>query len=581
MKIRSLSRRLVALAVIVASVSAHGYDHWGHQAVGAIADKLLQGTKAGDQVNAILAGMSLQTAAVWADCVKGTTTKDGQSFVYENDDSMLPECSAFGSAAWKARNESYVSRNWKQCGTARGHEYCHSQYHYADVSTRRDHYDPRYVGANDHDVVHAINAAVAVLRGDPAPAPFSIADRQEALMLLAHYLGDIHQPLHVAAVYLDSEGRVLDPDLAGYQVEQDTGGGNLVFDGSTRFHFEWDAVPAELAVGGAKADEMLAMAKAVTPPPGDIMSWSTQWASETIAVGKPAFDRLVFSRNPYSSRPPEWTVWGMDDLYRSDAAALKEVELAKAGGRLARLLMAIWPEAGTPKAAGYLSATDLPDIAKWLPRAPDSSGALQKLDDDVYQRTRSDIAGARGALAGADDVFKAADLLPRFQASLGVLLTPRNAPRLVALVDKAEIDVGAVVAPYKKRVSQGGRVRPFVAHPDQVSCFQPVDLTGHARMDLDTYDFAGSGSYPSTHALVGMLMGLVLTELSPQHGAEVLARGMEFGQSRVVCGFHYQSDVDAGRLVAAALFARLQQNAAFIDDLEAARVEVAAALNLP
>ena len=34
---------------------------------------------------------------------------------------------------------------------------------------------------------------------------------REALRLLAHYVGDIHQPLHVAAVYLDREGRVVDP----------------------------------------------------------------------------------------------------------------------------------------------------------------------------------------------------------------------------------------------------------------------------------------------------------------------------------------------------------------------------------
>lgn len=346
MRIHCSVRLLVAPSVIVASLSAHAYGPQGHQAVGAIADRLLQGTNAGAQANSILGEMSLQTVAVWADCVKGTTTKDDKTFVYKNDDKLYPECIPFGTAAWKARNESYVSRNWKQCGAAHGTEYCHNQYHYADVSIRRDHYDPAYVGANDHDVIHAISAAVAVLRGYPAPAPFSIADKQEALMILAHFVGDIHQPLHVAAIYLDSEGRVLDPDSTGYKVENDTNGGNRAFDGSSRFHFEWDAVPAELAVGGAKASEMFAIAKAVEPAHGDILSWSTQWASDTIAVGKSAFDRVIFSSNPYSQHSPEWTVWGMDDLYRSDAAALKEVELAKAGGRLAQLLMAIWPEAG-------------------------------------------------------------------------------------------------------------------------------------------------------------------------------------------------------------------------------------------
>ena len=578
MKIRSFARLLPAVVTFVAASAAHAYGPQGHQVVGAIADTLLQGTSAAAQVNTILAGMSLQTAAVWADCVKGVSSKDDKTFVYKSNDTLYPECIPFGSANWKARNESYVSRNWKQCGTAHGTEYCHNEYHYADISIRRDHYDPAYIGANDHDVVHAINAAIAVLRGDPVPAPLNIADKQEALMILAHYVGDIHQPLHVAAIYLDSAGRVLDPDTTGYNVANDTSGGNLAFDGSSRFHFEWDAVPVDLQVGGSKIDEMLTIAKAVKAPSGDLLGWSTQWASDTIALGKPAFERVSFSSNPFSQNPPEWTVWGLDDVYRSDATAMKEVELAKAGARLAQLLMAIWPEPGAVKPGGYLATAALPDISKWLETTPDPGSDLETLDNAEYTRTRATIDQPRGATAGADDVFAAADLLPRFQASLGVLLTPKNAPRLMALINKAEIDAGAVLAPYKKAAADGGRVRPFVAHPEQPSCFQPIDLTGHMKADLQTFHLAESGSYPSTHALVGMFMGLLLTDLAPQHGPDVLARGMDFGQSRVVCGFHYKSDVDAGRLAGAALFARLREDPLFASDLEAARVEIAAAM---
>ncbi len=56
-----------------------------------------------------------------------------------------------------------------------------------------------------------------------------------------------------------------------------------------------------------------------------------------------------------------------------------------------------------------------------------------------------------------------------------------------------------------------------------------------------------------------------------------MARGFDFGQSRVVCGFHYPSEVNAGRLMGTVMFARLMQNPAFRADLDAAKAEYLAA----
>src|SRR6202035_4149196 len=58
-----------------------------------------------------------------------------------------------------------------------------------------------------------IGAAIAVLRDKPAPPPFSILDKKEALLMLTHFVGDLHQPLHVASAYLDADGRFVDPDV--------------------------------------------------------------------------------------------------------------------------------------------------------------------------------------------------------------------------------------------------------------------------------------------------------------------------------------------------------------------------------
>ena len=45
------------------------------------------------------------------------------------------------------------------------------------------------------------------------------------------------------------------------------------------------------------------------------------------------------------------------------------------------------------------------------------------------------------------------------------------------------------------------------------------------------------------------------------------------GQSRVICGYHWQSDVDAARVVASAVVATLHTKPAFLQQLEKAKQE--------
>lgn len=70
---------------------------------------------------------------------------------------------------------------------------------------------------------------------------------------------------------------------------------------------------------------------------------------------------------------------------------------------------------------------------------------------------------------------------------------------------------------------------------------------------------------------------LILSELVPDRTDAILARGRDFGQSRVVCDVHWQSDVEAGRVIAAGTVARLHAEAAFVADMAAARSEIEAA----
>ena len=82
-----------------------------------------------------------------------------------------------------------------------------------------------------------------------------------------------------------------------------------------------------------------------------------------------------------------------------------------------------------------------------------------------------------------------------------------------------------------------------------------------------------NASYPSGHASLGFVWGEVLAEVVPDRAAELRERGYQFGQSRVVCRLHSQSDVDGGRAVGAAVMPALRANAAYRADVAAAKVE--------
>ena len=60
-------------------------------------------------------------------------------------------------------------------------------------------------------------------------------------------------------------------------------------------------------------------------------------------------------------------------------------------------------------------------------------------------------------------------------------------------------------------------------------------------------------------------------------GIALVPLGYDFGQSRVICGVHWQSDVDAGRLIGAAVVARLHADPVFRVQLDEAKRELAAA----
>ena len=311
----------------------------GHQTVGAIADSLLNGTKAGAQVKALSGDQNLEKISVWADCVKGVSPE--KDFAYTSAGRYL-ECASFETANGIAAMVDYVKRNNSTCHPATGEESCHKQYHYADVSLQHTHYQTGYTGTSDHDVVHAIRAAALVLQDKPQPSPFNIKDKAEALALITHYIGDIHQPLHVASVFLNADGKIINPDEVANDKSNNTVGGNALQCPYGNFHSLWDDLPGPFKHGRMNAT-LTKKARTLGLANAPIDQLPVLWADDAIRDASLVFGGAQFSKSTQNQYGSNWSI-GLPLEYEKTMQNVKEDALARAGAHLAQILQAIWPE---------------------------------------------------------------------------------------------------------------------------------------------------------------------------------------------------------------------------------------------
>lgn len=85
--------------------------------------------------------------------------------------------------------------------------------------------------------------------------------------------------------------------------------------------------------------------------------------------------------------------------------------------------------------------------------------------------------------------------------------------------------------------------RPFVVAPDRI--------VTHQTSARELYD-ADSPSYPSGHTNQATWTTTLLALMIPELGPQILARGSESGESRLVMGVHYPLDVMGGRMMGTA-----------------------------
>lgn len=211
---------------------------------------------------------------------------------------------------------------------------------------------------------------------------------------------------------------------------------------------------------------------------------------------------------------------------------------------------------------GYLEPAQRPDSLALLAPPPTKGSAQESADLEQYRQTRALRGTPRWTLAMRDAELRNAKAVETFSCVLDMPITEQQTPHLNMLLRRTLTDAG--LATYKAKDNYR-RQRPFSAAGDN-TCTPQEEAA-----------LAKDGSYPSGHAALGWAWALVLTELAPDRADALLQRGYAFGQSRAVCGVHWQSDVDAGRLIGTAVVARLQANPTFRAQMTQARAEINAA----
>ena len=356
-------------AIILFAASSQAYGPTGHEIVGGIADNRLANTPTGAKVKMLIDGITLEKASVIPDEIKGWDKKgadDPNHFPHYSDhpkiDNQLRDF-------WRANQPTHDPSSSMPS---------HHWFHFTDVPIlNAQKYSVGKTGRSQWDVVHMISCCLGVLRGDiPEDNPRKIT-KPVAVILLAHYVGDIHQPLHVGAEYFDQAGRAVDPDQGGPGVG-DEGGNTITLrlrsgtpeelaHRSLKLHGFWDndAVTANLVSlpltvskeerqdKTEKAKRQLIERLSREQPenwrlPRDLAleKYAEAWADEILPIARQAHERLEFNKVHPQLDQDRYVSVGIAQekivpgrmVYADWAAGVVREELHKAGWRLADLL---------------------------------------------------------------------------------------------------------------------------------------------------------------------------------------------------------------------------------------------------
>lgn len=208
----------------------------------------------------------------------------------------------------------------------------------------------------------------------------------------------------------------------------------------------------------------------------------------------------------------------------------------------------------------YLMEEDLANSCTLLPPPPAAGSARFDYDEEQYLWGKSLRDTPRGERAVIDADLSEGWIDRCFSEAFGFPITPEAAPEIYKLITNMRDDAGDLATKCAKNKYM--RARPFMVFSE------PTSTPG------DEPALRANGSYPSGHTSIGWATALVLAEINPERTQQIIERGYEYGQSRVIVGAHFQSDVDNGRVIGAATVAALHANENFQKQLAKAKKEL-------
>ena len=305
---------LLALLTLAAGPRAHAWGKLGHEAIGALASDLLH-EKARLRVKKILGSDDLARGAVWLDELRAAERGTGP---------------LAGDAEAMAFNKKFPDNH---------------EWHFVNLPLDTAAYtvSSRFAGAND--IVHQINASVAVLEG--RSNKFTPA---QALRVLVHLVGDLHQPLHVGTGYYDLQN-LRAPKLVGTPSPRTEKhgdlGGNKVLTGHSGFdnlHTYWDTTLVEAVANTGNYEKLAAHLRPVVNSttwrtPGDYHAWAEAWATDSVHEAAQAYRGIVFTGVKQSANKSLEAIEAeLPKDYEAKQKPRAQAQLAKAAFHLAELL---------------------------------------------------------------------------------------------------------------------------------------------------------------------------------------------------------------------------------------------------
>jgi hypothetical protein len=357
---------IASLALLVGAVfsQVHAYGPKGHTLVGAVADQRLAGKPVAVKVADLLDGLTLARVATLPDEIKDWDRADPATHPIVPDHPVIEQDLL---AFWRANPPTAHDPAQPPPN--------HHWFHYTDVPVDKDaKYSGGKTGRSPFDVVHMIPYCADVLSGKTPEDNDRKITKRVALILLAHYVGDIHQPLHVGAQYFDENGKPVSPDVAGSGFADE--GGNSVMlilnqpddhghaHATQKLHAYWDddAVTTALDLftrdiragrqgsGRITEDEIARRLAGREPANWDLKidgvdKLAIAWADEILPIALEAHQRLDFTvhidKMHNLARGQARERGQQEPPYHDWAGKVVSDELHKAGWRLAALVESV------------------------------------------------------------------------------------------------------------------------------------------------------------------------------------------------------------------------------------------------